>query len=221
MEPIQYSAPPSRPKTVRSLLTPLLIVAALAIALGIGFIWAFSQYLSYKNDAAAKIAAAVSEAETKKATELEAGFQAERDRLFNKYTTDPVIANVTLRYPRDWSFYLEQDTSDNEQINAIFNPTVVTKGNPGTYGLRLQIVQDLYSDVINDYQNEIERGEVSATPLTIGGTNGLRLEGQIDSHHTGALVAFPIRDKTLIIRTDSRDFISVFNDAVGKLIFTP
>ena len=185
------------------------------------FIWAFTQYLDHKNNVDGKVAAAVTEAEKNKAAELEAGFQAERDRLFNKYTTDPGLANVTLEYPRDWSFYLEQEASSREQINAIFHPTVVASGNPGTYGMRMQLVQRLYSEVTDDYRKGVEDGTILASPVRNGSVEGLRYEGQIDRDHNGAVVVFPVRDKTLLIFTDSKEYIGVFNEAVAKLVFTP
>jgi hypothetical protein len=220
MGPTEYSQTPWPSKRRPS----WLVVAAAgfaALVFLVAFIWAFSQCVTYKKGAEARIAAAVTEAEKRKAEELEQGFQAERDRLRNKYTTDSVIANVTLRYPRDWSFYLDQDSSARTQIDAIFHPVVVAEGSPGTYGLRLQIVQRLYDKVVADYQNEIERGELKASPIKVSGINGLRLDGQIDRTHSGALVLFPIRDKTLVISTEARDYLSVFNAAIAKLTFTP
>lgn len=194
----------------------MLLVASLA-----GFVWSFSQYKTYKNDADVLIAEAVEQAKAEQATELEAQFQMERDRLYNTYVTDPVLANISLQYPRDWSFYLEQSTTGRIQIEAIFHPTVVAKADPGTYGLRLQLLQQLYSDVVDDYQRAIEKGELNATPIQSNNVDGLRLDGQIDNDHTGALVILPIRDKTLVISTEANDYLSVFNEAIGKLVFTP
>lgn len=221
MDPAQPFTVPAAPHGGSKLRLLIIGLAVLCLLLGAGFIWALTGYLDYKSNTDKKIAAGVAEAEKKKAAELEAGFQIERNRLFNTYTTDPVIANVTLEYPRDWSFYLEQDTKGRPQIDAKFHPRVVMAGSPSTVGLRLRIEPTLYDDVVADYQRAIEQGELTASPLQASGVNGLRLDGQIDRDHRGAVVIFPIRDKTLVISTESTDFISVFNEAISKLSFTP
>lgn len=221
MDPVpSYSIPNTHHSESKFRLIAI-ILGVVCLALAAAFVWALGGYLDYKSNTEKKITAAVAEAENKKTKELETGFQTERNRLFNKYTTDPVIANATLEYPRDWSFYLEQDTKSKTQIDAKFNPTVVVEGSPGTVGLHLQIVQQLYDDVVADHQRSIEQGELTASPLQISGVNGLRFDGKIDHDHVGSMVVFPIRDKTLIVSTESNDFVSVFNEAISKLSFTP
>lgn len=230
MEPPQYppvQTPPSidvlssRRKKPIALIAAIVLGGLLLVCL-VGLVWSFSQYRTYKSDADKLIAEAVDTAKAEQAAELESNFQTERDRLYNTYAIDPVLGNVTLQYPRDWSFYLEQSTTTGRtRIDAIFHPTVVAKADPGTYGLRLQLLQQLYSDVVEDYQRAIDRDELTATPVKSNGVDGLRLDGQIDTDHTGSLVILPIRDKTLVISTEANDYLSVFNEAISTLVFTP
>ncbi len=229
MDPTVYNQPPAAPPTMAKhkskhtapIWVAIVLGVLLVIAVG-SFVWAFMGYNTYKNDAQSKIDIAVEEAKKVQAEDLEKGFQSQRDRLFNTYKSDPSLANIQIQYPRDWSLYLEQSTSSKTQIDAIFHPTVVEKKDPSSYALRLQLFQELYNEVVDDYQNAIENGEIKAQPITSNGVNGIRLEGAIDKDHSNAaLVIFPIRDKTLVITTESRDHLTVFNDAIAKLIFTP
>lgn len=214
--PVLGGGKPKHGLLIATILLSVFLVAFIGL-----FVWAFLNYQDHKKNVDGKVSEAVKTAEAAKTTELEAAFKVERERLFNKYTTNPVLANVTLEYPRDWSFYLEEDQNSSTQIQAIFHPTVVQNSDPGTYGMRLRLEAKLYSEVLDDFEKDIEDGLILVTPIKNGDTSGVRLDGQIDRDHNGSMIMFPIRDKTLIVQTDSKEYLSVYEEAIKKLVFTP
>ncbi len=196
------------------------IIATVLLLIFVGlFAWAFSQYRSYRDDLQPKIETAVEGAVKAKQKELEESFQLERERLKLTFRTNDRIANVSFLYPRDWSQYLVEKESGRLQIEAIFHPTTVQAGQ--VYALRLQVYQQTYDDVLRPYRGKIEKGELKAQPIKNNGTAGVRLEGQYTRDRDGALVIFPIRDKTLVLLTESKAYLRVFNEVVKTLNFTP
>jgi hypothetical protein len=190
----------------------------LLVSIGL-LVWTYSQYLSYKNDIQPKIDVAVDAAVKAKQSELEQSFQLERERLKIPFRTNESIANVSFQYPRDWSQYLVEKESGSIQIDAAFHPGLVREDT--IYALRLQVHEESYDDVLSDYQNEIEKGEVRAQPIKISNTPGVRLDGRYDRDREGSLVIFPIRDKTLVLTSESTAYARVYNEILKTLSFTP
>jgi hypothetical protein len=196
------------------------ILASFLLIVCIGLlIWTYSQYLSYKNDIQPKIDAAVAVAVQTKQDELERSFQLERERLKSTYRTNDTIANVSFQYPRDWSQYLVEKESGRVQIDASFHPGVVQ--DEKIYALRLQVHQRSYDDVLGEYQKKIEKGEVRAQPIKNSNTSGIRLDGQYERDREGSLIIFPIRDKTLVLMSESTAYARVYNEIIKTLSFTP
>jgi hypothetical protein len=206
--------PPHHPARIWAIIATLLLLVFIGL-----FGWAFSQYQSYRNDVQPKIDTAVDGAVKLKQKELEESFQLERERLKLTFRTNDRIANVSFMYPRDWSQYLTEKESGRLQIESILHPTVVQEGQ--VYALRLQVYQQTYDDVLRPYQTKIEKGELKAQPIKNGSTPGVRLDGQYERDRDGALVVFPIRDKTLVLMTESKAYLRVFNEVVKTLNFTP
>lgn len=196
------------------------IIATLLFLIFTGlFGWAFSQYQSYKNDIQPKIDTAVDAAVKTKQNELEESFQLERERLKLPFRTNDRFANVSFLYPRDWSQRLIEKESGRIQIEAIFHPGVVQ--DEQVYALRLQVRQETYDSVLRNYQQKIERGELKAQPVKNNGTPGVRLDGQYERDRDGAMIIFPIRDKTLVLLTESKEYLRVYNEIIKSLNFTP
>lgn len=215
-----YSPPPPATPSPHHPARLVAIIATLLLIVFIGlFAWAFSQYRSYKNDVQPKIEAAVDTGVKAKQKELEESFQLEREQLKLTFRTNDRIANVSFKYPRDWSQSLVEKESGNLQIEAIFHPTVVQEGK--VYALRLQIHQQPYDDILGDYQKKIENGDLKAQPIKNSGTPGIRLDGKYEKDRDGALIIFPIRDKTLVLMSESTEYLRVYNEIIKSLEFTP
>lgn len=229
MEPQAYYPTPQPANSTGKHLGPkkdrkpliIIILSIIVIILITGFIWALMNYMEQKNNVDGIVGEAVEKGKAEQKEQSEVAFQRERDALHYDFRTDANIANVAFKYPRDWSQYIEQNVTSKDQISAIFHPGFVQKGDPGTYALRFQLKQTLYADVLKDYQRAIERGELSASNIKNGQVEGVRLAGKIDRDHNGVVVLFPIRDKTILLSTESPDYTGVFDEVLKSLSFTP
>lgn len=206
------------------LLIPLVISVVLVLSLAGFGIWAYLGYLDQKSNTDEKVAAAVDEAKSAQAEVLEADF-AEREKAPNtKFISAASIGSIEITYPKTWSAYVDQQDSGGKPLNAYFHPKFVPEESSGElYALRVYVDESSYSKVVTGYDKEIEKGNVTSKPITIAGVTGMRFDGQIDKDYVGALVVFPLRDKTVQVWTESSEvFIKDFNNIVLKnLTFEP
>jgi hypothetical protein len=92
--------------------------------------------------------------------------------------------------------------------------------------LRLQISDGSYQTAVDQYQNQIKQGTLTAVPYTAtlveGASVGVRLTGQLTPTKQGAMVIVPLRDKVLKIWTETEAGIADFdNYVIANLTFSP
>lgn len=198
------------------------VLGVIVLALGALSVWSLVNYLDQKNNTDGKIAVAVEAAKKQQVADDEKEF-AEREKLPVRQLVGPEdLGRITLDYPKTWSVYIDKDGADSE-YQAYLQPGAVpaiAKKTP--YALRVSVVNNKYEDSLVGYQSLIAKGDLKATPVTIGGQSGTRLEGNFSKEVSGAVVLFKLRDKTLKVATESRDRLVDFNSIVlPSLKFNP
>lgn len=199
-----------------------------ALAFGL---WANSQKSTYKNNLDTKISAAVSEALAKQEKELSDKYTQEAKKPSKVFKGPVTYGSISFEYPKSWSAYVDLSSSS-QPINAYFHPNEVPGINGQTkahYALRVELVDNLYSDVIGQLGGGIKEGKITANafvPEKLRSTSnvqpGTRFDGEITQDVSGAMVAIQTRDKTLKIYTESKDYLNDFNNVVlPSLTFAP
>lgn len=206
-------------------------VLALLLVLAIGFgAWAFMGKQDYKTKTDDKIAAAVASAKTPQAATLQAQFDEKSKSPYKTFSGSATYGSITFDYPRSWSGYL--DLGSGQPINAYFDKDFVGSPQPGSlYALRVELVADSYTTVLNSFSTLITAGSVTSSayipPKMKSVANaqiGSRLDGAITENNksTGAIVILKVRDKTLKVYTQSPDFLADFNNVIlPSLTFAP
>ncbi len=210
---------------VNPFLIAAIFLGVAAVALGVAFGWAYMQMNDYKDNTNQKINVAVEEARAAQKTEDAKNYVEEAKKPNLIYQGPSDFGSVTFNYPKTWAAYLDKDgtgQTSNTQYLAYFAPKTVPPVSVKTsvFALRMNIQTRAYDDVLKTYDNVIKKGEVSASPITVGktadfkGYQGMRMDGTFDDGLKGSAVIFKIRDKTLTLRTDSQDYMSDFNNTV-------
>jgi hypothetical protein len=225
-QPVSYNSRPSGGG--KNIIIIVLLVMLLVASLAFGG-WTYSQMQSYKNDSDKKVAAAV--AAQKQV--LTKAAQDEFDKANTKqFAGSPVYGSITFNYPKTWSAYVDTSSS-NEPINAYLHPDQVPGINSKTaYALRVELVNTDYSQIIQQFSSGIQQGTVTARaylpPKLNGVTNvqpGTLFSGQTNTSDTtqrGTLLVIRVRDKTLEISTQSKDYLNDFNNVIlSSLAFSP
>ena len=158
----------------------------------------------------------------------QAHFEEEEKKPNRSYQGPSDMGSVRFNYPKTWSGYIAK--SNDSGLEVYFNPLMVSTVNPDVtpYALRVEVSNDNYADVLDDYQGLVEDGVATASTIIIGKTDdfsgyeGVRVDGQLTDTINGSVVIFKVRDKTLRLYVDSQDYMNDFNNTVlTSLKFEP
>ena len=163
----------------------------------------------------AQVGTAVKQAESKKDTE----FAAKEKSPVKTYTGPTVYGTVSFDYPKTFSGYVDESLSGAGAVNAYFHPGVVPKDERTvTYALRFQVL-------LKSYDSAIKSGKAASVPFraaNVSGVLGVRISGEIETGKQGSVILLPLRDKTIKIWTENKDYLADFDTyVVPSLRFVP
>lgn len=207
----------------------------LTIFLGIGMVlFGVLATLAYKDNtyihnnlSALQTTAASKAAATQQHTDTIANTKA-GELPYRTYTADPVDGSFSLQIPKDWSLYVGHNLSSTIPLDIAADPDVVTY-NLGSgvsvinsHAFHLQLVDESVQTAIKAYDAQIKKGLLSSKSVQVSGISATWLEGSIDSQrHDGIVVVVPTRSQTLLIWTDSHDYVSEFNTILASAKIYP
>lgn len=187
--------------------------------------WAYTQMLDYKNNSDKKAAAAVEAAVKKESDRKDSEFIDKEKQPYKTYTSSNVTGSLKITYPKTWSGYVAEENQATP-LDAVWHPDVV----PGlesktSYALHAQVSNTKFDDVLRTFDSQVKAGKVKINPYVdknVPSVTGVRVEGEIETGQNAVMVVFPLRDKTIMISTESRDFVTDFDNVVmANFTFTP
>ena len=224
----QVQVVPEPKKDIAGLIKTIVIIVVSLIAVTfIGlFIWMTLQFNEASSDVQGQIDAAVAEAKDEQATKMEAEF-LEREKYPYKVFSGPAdYGQLTFEYPKTWSVYVEAAANAGGDFKAYFNPIQVDAvGDDTINALRVTIRNKGFDEVATEYQRLMDRKDSGLTmeATTIGVNKNIaanRYTGKIpNTDLSGYIVIFKIRDKTVILQTDSVLFAEEYNKLLGTVSF--
>lgn len=202
------------------MLIMVIVLAVTTVIFGGLSIWAYTEYQSANNDVNGKIRVAVVEAEQAQREKLDKEF-LEKEKIPNLKFTGPVeLGRVTFDYPKNWSVYIDSDPTRGGDYEAYLHPTAVPMVSPSTqFALRVLIEEESYDDVVDSYNSKVNSGDLAYSTTSSKGVTGSRFDGNFSNNIRGSAVVFPIRDKTLTIRTDANTFKPDFDEIIKTVTF--
>jgi hypothetical protein len=209
------------------LLVPVILLALLFIGAASFAVWAFQGRQDYKNNSDAKTATAVAaNKQAVQAADAKQYAEAAKNPL-KIYTGPDAYGSVKIAYPKTWSSYIDT-TGSSTPLDAYFHSDYVpSTRSKETYNLRVQVVASSYDQVISQY-NSLRSGTYTAVPYTppkVPSVTGTKLSGAIFTGEpgvTGTMVVLPLRDKTLLVWTESDAYLADFNTYIlPNLTFSP
>ncbi len=200
------------------LLIPIILAAVFMLAFaGVGVVY-YGKYIEQKDNNQPLIEAAVTKAEEAQKLQLEAEFVEREKQPYDTYTGPAELGTLKLTYPKTWSAYV--DTTKGA-LDFFAHPFVVPSEGV-KYALRASVIKKSFADEIKGYDSQVKKGELRATAVQVAGTQGVRFDGLLEKDVEGSMVVFPLRDKTLRVWTETKDFEGDFNNIVLKnLSFVP
>jgi hypothetical protein len=88
----------------------------------------------------------------------------------------------------------------------------------------MELVRGNYQETIKDYEEDVKSGKYKGSDITVSGIKGRRYTGTVDSktNQKVEIVVVPLREKTLIFRTDDPDnYSKAFNNILAGVKLNP
>ena len=223
-------APPEKKDIAGLIKTIAIVILALIAVTFIGlFIWMTVERNDTIENHDMDVANAVAEAKDEEA--MKQAKQCAEDKKYPYLTfTGPVdYGQLSFEYPKTWSVYVQQAATNGGDFAAYFNPVQVNEvGDRTINALRVSIRMQSFDDVVKSYQGFVDHPDapMTMTSIEIGDAEkGIhqtanRYDGQLPGTELqGSIVIFKIRDKTVILQTDSEIFIPEFDKLLGTITF--
>lgn len=215
-------------KRFNLLIIPVIVLSILLLAMSGFAFWAFTEMQDYKNNSDKKVADAVEVAKQETETQKDKEFVEKEKNPYRQYLGPSTFGSVKFDYPKTWSAFITESNegSAGTALNGYLHPNFVPGLQSGTdFGLRFQVVSRTYSDVIGQYDSKVKQGKLSVTAYkspNVTNIKGVRIEGEINRGQKDAMIVVPLRDKTLIVWTESVQYLNDFNNIVlPSLVFVP
>ena len=210
--------------------TIVIIILSLVSVTFIGlFIWIFLQYRDVQEKADYNISVAVAKAKDEQSEQDTISCENQKKEPLQTFSGPADYGQLTFEYPKTWSVYVESDAANGGNFSAYLNPIQVNTVSKDTINaLRVSILNDSYEDVVAKYRKEVEKTDAKLTvqSVVIGnvekGTEvtANRYTGTIPGTDlSGFIVIFKIRDKTVIMQTDSVLFEEDFDALLRTVTF--
>lgn len=186
-------------------------------ATGFGF-WAFSGMQDYKNNVQPKIDQAKVEAAAETSAKKDQEFVEKEKQPLRTYTAPSAYGSIALSYPKTWSVYADESNKGSKPVDASFNPDFV----PGlqsdnNVALRMEVSSTEYATAIKSFESAAKSGKVTVVPYAIAkvpSITGVRVDGEVATKKSGAMIIVPVRDKTLKIWTEASQYVGDFNTII-------
>lgn len=178
--------------------------------------WSYSKMSDYKNNSDKKSAVAVAAAVKAADAQKDKQFAEDYKNPLQAYTGPDAYGSIDMLYPKTWSAYVDDSGSANTPIDAYFAPNVVPSFNDqaSLYALRVQVLNQSYDSVLNQYTTLQKNGKVKITAYALPKmpkTIGARIVGEETDGTPVDKVVLPLRAQTVVLWTEGGQSNSDFN----------
>ena len=196
-----------------------LIVVSLLAVLFIGlFIWMWLKWNDASTNVKGKVDVAVAEAKNELQTKLESEFEEKEKYPYKVFTGPTDLGELSFEYPKTWSLYVQSNASRGGDYAAYLNPGQVNVVQENTVmALRVSIKGTLFDQAISDFAEKVRSGDMTLSTTVVNGNNVNVYTGKLDNEYQGIICVFKLRDKTVMLQTDST---SVFSDDFYRILKT-
>lgn len=213
---------------INILLIPLILVVLLLFGAAYFGYWSFGSRQDYKNNTDEKIATAVDIAKQQESTIKDQQFAEAQKSPLKAYTSPAADGTIVVNYPKTWSGYIDTTGNGGGLFDGYFNPQVVaadTGDGTTLYALRVEVAQETYDQVLQDYSGQLQTGTIKVSPYKlpkVPSVVGVKITGQIQPQKKGTMIVLPLRGNTLEVWTESSQYTGDFNKYIlPNLTFSP
>ena len=196
----------------------LIVVSLLAVLFTGLFIWMWVKWNDASTNVKGKVDVAVAEAKNELQTKLESEFEEKEKYPYKVFTGPTDLGELSFEYPKTWSLYVQSSANRGGDYAAYLNPGQVNVVQDDTVmALRVSIKGTLFDQAISDFAEKVRSGDMTLSTTVVNGNNVNVYTGKLDNEYQGIICVFKLRDKTVMLQTDST---SVFSDDFYRILKT-
>lgn len=234
LQQVQIAPDPPAPKKDHSGLIKSIIIIILGICVAVFaglFLWQMTEKLALTQTMQSQVDIEVAAALDAQAQEFEMEYQEREKYPYKTFTGPADYGELSFEYPKNWSVYVEKAADNGGDYQAYFNPDQVNAiSNTTVNALRLVISTKSYDEVVKNYRSYVEgrNPTLSVETRTIGNAKGTPPTQANANYYTGTIpgtklsgyiAIFKIRDKTVVLQTDSKLFKAEFDKLLTTITF--
>ncbi len=197
-----------------------LSIIGFSLAILFGLILAFVgyKYFDLKSNFDKKLEQEKSIAVLKRSQALNQEFIEREKQPFTQFVAPEDLGRLAFSYPKTWSVYIAQNSASS--YKAYLNPKKIRPINSSSrYALRLEIKNRSYEVVKHQFDSLVKSGKLKLEVVKINGQNSILLRGKFNQYIEGSAVVFKLRDKTVILSTDAKQFETDFAKIVDSISY--
>ncbi len=197
-----------------------IILGILCLVFGSVMIWALVNYNDQKNNVDSKLQQREQLARDDQKTKDQNTFDEKEKEPLKEFIGPNDLGRIDFKYPKTWSVYVANNGAKGAAYEAYLHPDQVPSvgDSANKFALRVSILDQPYDTVLQQYSGLVKQGQLRSSSITTSGYNGNRLDGNFTKDIEGSAVFFKIRDKTLVLKTDSPSFRPDFDDKIVKTL---
>ncbi|HSW85082.1 MAG TPA: hypothetical protein VLF79_00510 [Candidatus Saccharimonadales bacterium] len=203
--------------------TIVLLIGALAFG-----VWAFSGRQDYKDNVDFKISRAVSQAKQAQNAADQSLFNEEAKQPLTSYQGPEAFGSIQVKYPKNWSAYVNASGGNNAQLDGYFAPGAVPSvtDQNSIFALRAQVISQAYASVLQNFSGQQKSGKLTISAYALPKLPkvvGVKVNGQLNGQGpVTTMVVLPLRSQTLEISTQGTTYLNDFNNNIlPNFTFSP
>jgi hypothetical protein len=138
------------------------------------------------------------------------------------YKAPSELGNFQVPIPKSWSWAVEAKSKDGT-FKGTSDPDYIDLLSE-FHKFNMELVRGNYQETLKEYEEDVKGGQLKGSDITVSGIRGRRYTGTVDSKTNQKVetVVVPLREKTLIFRTDDPDnYSKAFNNILAGVKLNP
>jgi hypothetical protein len=181
---------------------------------------AFGQASTAKNTLSKQKQAAADAARTEQKKTDERAAEIAAESPFRSYVAPIEYGSFEIKFPKNWSSWVDEERSSGTQVNLIVHPDFIRKTNnlEELMAARVTLQQKTLNEFLRPYE---ANKKVTRADITVSGVKGVQITGQFSDKRTSRIVVVPIRDKSLVFTNEASQYNAEFDQILAQSKVVP
>jgi hypothetical protein len=139
---------------------------------------------------------------------------------YRTYTAPTEFGGFQIKFPKNWSSYVDHEVSAQLQVNLIMHPDFVRRDNgiDTLAAAKVQLIQRTGADYLGQYKSN---KKITQTATKVSGVNAVAISGTFPDKRTVRQIVVPVRDKVIVFSTEASAYSKEFDEILAQSKIVP